>query len=237
MKRFLLAALLSLASIFPAAAQEYYDIDVDLPQYPEMAPVEDSPVYYAPGVDSNYFFYDGLYWDFYNDGWYSSPWYNGPWSFVDPIYVPTYILWVPIRYYRKPSHYWHGWNAHRPPRWGERWGRDWQARHNQVFAGRERPRYGRAPLPDYQRSYNRANYPRVPQQQSQLHTERYGYRPQEHTVQQQYQRRGIGAPPAPQVQQAPQRTESAPANPTARAERREESRGDGRRDGGGRDRR
>jgi len=77
----------------------------------------------------------------------------------------------------------------------------------------------------------------VPQQQSQLHTERYGYRPQEHTVQQQYQRRGSGAVPAPQVQQAPQRTESAPANPTARVERHEESRGDGRRDGGGRDRR
>ena len=236
MKRLLLAALLSLASVFPAAAQEYYDIDVDLPQYPEMVPVEDSPVYYAPGVDSNYFFYDGLYWDYYNDGWYSSPWYNGPWSYVDPIYVPTYILWVPIRYYRKPAHYWRGWNVHRPPRWGERWGRDWHVRHNQVFAGRDRPRYGRAPLPDYQRSYNRSNYPRAPQQQSQLHTERYAYRPQERTVQQQSHHRGIGAAPAPQLQQAPQRVESAPANPTARPERREESRGDGRRDGGGRDR-
>ena len=215
MKRFLLAALLAIASAFPAAAQEYYDIDVDLPQYPEMAPVEDSPVYYAPEVDSNYFFYDGLYWDYCNDGWYSSPWYNGPWSYVDPIYVPTYILWVPIRYYRKPSHHWRGWNAHRPPRWAERWGRDWQARHNQVFRGRERPHYGRAPLPDYQRSYNRANYPRVPQQQ--------------------YQGRGIGAIAAPQVQQAPQRAESTPANPLARPERREESRSGGR-ESGGRDR-
>ena len=236
MKRLLLTVLLSLAAIFPAAAQEYYDIDVDLPQYPEMVPVPDSPVYYAPEVDSNYFFYDGLYWDYYNDGWYSSPWYNGPWSFVDPIYVPTYVLWVPIRFYRRPPHYWRGWNAHRPPRWSERWGRDWQVRHNQVFGGRDRPRYGRAPLPDYQRSYNRANYPRVPQTQSQLHSERYAYRPQEHTVQQQYQRRGIGAVAAPQVQQAPQRSE-APSNPAARAERRDEPRsGGGARDSGGRDR-
>src|SRR5262249_29145432 len=64
MKRILLAALLFLSSIFPVAAQEYYDIDVDLPQYPEMLPVPDSPVYYAPSVDSNYFYYDGQYWDY-----------------------------------------------------------------------------------------------------------------------------------------------------------------------------
>ena len=73
MKRFALAVLLLVASILPAAAQTYYDIDVDLPAYPEMQPVPDSPVYYAPNVDSNYFFYDGLYWDYYNDGWYGNP--------------------------------------------------------------------------------------------------------------------------------------------------------------------
>jgi len=132
MKRLAFAILLFAASIFPAAAQTYYDIDVDLPSYPEMAPLPDSPVYYAPGVDSNYFFYDGLYWDFNNDGWYSSAWYNGPWEFVDPVYVPTYVLWVPIRYYRRPPAYFRGWNAGRPPRWGEHWGRDWQNRHNSI---------------------------------------------------------------------------------------------------------
>ena len=72
MKRALAAAAFVLAAIFPAAAQEYYDIGVDLPQYPEMQPVEDSPVYYAPGVDSNYFYYDGQYWDYSNDAWYTS---------------------------------------------------------------------------------------------------------------------------------------------------------------------
>ena len=111
MKRLALAALLFLASIFPAAAQEYYEIDADLPEYPQMVPVPDSPVYYAPEVDSNYFFYDGLYWDYYNDGWYSSPWYNGPWSLVDPVYVPTYLLWVPVRYYRHVPAYWRGWRT------------------------------------------------------------------------------------------------------------------------------
>jgi hypothetical protein len=225
MKRFFLAVLFLAASVFPAAAQEYHDIDVDLPQYPEMVPVPDSPVYYAPEVDSNYFFYDGLYWDYYNDGWYSSPWYNGPWSFVEPIYVPTYLLWVPIRFYRRAPSYWRGWNAGRAPRWSEHWGRDWQARHNQIFRGPQRPGYARAPLPDYQRSYNRSNYPRAPQAQSQLHAQQYAYRPQERTVQQHYERRGMGNYSAPQVQQAPQRSEPS-GNPAARSEpRREESRG------------
>jgi hypothetical protein len=241
MKRLLAAALLLLAAAFPAAAQEYYDIDVDIPEYPEMQPIPDSPVYYAPMVDSNYFFYDGLYWDYYNDGWYSSPWYNGPWAFVDPIYVPTYVLWVPIRYYRKPPHHWHGWNVHRPPRWSQHWGRDWHRRHNDVYRGNPAGRHARAPLPDYQRSFNRSNYPRAPQQQSRIHAERYPYHPQERTVQHYSERRGMGGGAqrleAPQRIEAPQRTEpqrspESGANPAARGDR-----GAGERGGRDRDRR
>src|SRR5258706_4806998 len=168
MKRLALAVLLYIASIVPALAQTYYDIDVDLPAYPEMQPVPDSPVYYAPGVDSNYFFYDGQYWDYNNDGWYTSNWYNGPWQIVDPIYVPTYVLWVPIRYYRRPPPYFRNWNSGRPPRWAEHWGRDWQNRHNAVYAGRPAASV-RAPLPNYQRQFTRDNYPRGVQQQQQLH--------------------------------------------------------------------
>ena len=195
MKRFALAIVLFAASIFPAAAQNYYDIDVDLPAYPQMQPVPDSPVYYAPGVDSNYFFYDGLYWDFYNDAWYSSAWYNGPWGLVDPIYIPTYLLWVPIRYYRRPPAYFRGWQPGRPPRWGEHWGGDWQRRHNAVFGGgRSGLPLARAPLPQYQRQFTRDNYPRVPQQYS-LHSQNYGYQPRESVVQQHYQSRGITMQP------------------------------------------
>jgi hypothetical protein len=224
MKRLALALLVLAASIFPAAAQEYYDIDVDLPTYPEMVPVPDSPVYYAPNVDSNYFFYDGLYWDYYNDGWYSSAWYNGPWSFVDPIYVPTYILWVPIRFYRRPPAYFRGWHHDRPPRWGQHWGRDWQVRHNAVYSG-QRGTAQRAPLPDYQRQFSRNNYPQAAQQ-SVLHGQQYSYQPREGVVQQHYQSRGM----AVQQQQR--------AAPEVRREesRRDDSRRDeGRRDEGRRD--
>ena len=214
MKRILLAALLFLSSIFPAAAQEYYDIDVDLPQYPEMLPVPDSPVYYSPSVDSNYFFYDGLYWDYYNDRWYASPWYNGPWSYVDPIYIPTYVLWVPIRYYHRHPGHWHGWNTNGPPHWSQHWGGEWQSRHNEQYRGNPRGN-ARAPLPEYQRGYSRANYPRAVQQQNTLHSQHYAYRPQEQVAQQHYDRRGITlAPP-----QAPQRATTA--NPAARGDSRE----------------
>ena len=214
MRKLLAALAILAATAFPAAAQEYYDIDVDLPEYPQMQPVPDSPVYYAPGVDSNYFFYDGLYWDYYGDRWYASPWYNGPWSWVDPVYVPTYVLWVPISYYRKPHHHWASWRRDRPPRWGDHWGRDWQARHNDIYRGRSGGT-ARAPLPDYQRGYNRANYPRQATQQNTLHSQHYAYRPQENVGQRYYDQRGIRA--AQQQQQAPQRTE-APVNPLARPE-------------------
>jgi hypothetical protein len=124
-------------------------------------------VYWAPSVDSNYFYYDGNYWDYYNDTWYSSPWYNGPWAVVDPVYVPTYVLWVPIRYYRRPPIYFRGWSTNRPPRWTERWGREWLARHNTYYSGRASVG-PRAPLPHYQRQYTRENYPRAPQQQLEI---------------------------------------------------------------------
>src|SRR6185369_949240 len=98
-------------------------IGINLPIFPELVPVPGYPVYYAPGVDSNYFFYDGMYWVYQNDSWYASSWYNGPWGFVEPSVVPLYILRVPVRYYRQPPVYFRGWQSNAPPRWGQHWGR------------------------------------------------------------------------------------------------------------------
>jgi hypothetical protein len=39
-------------------------IGINVPLYPEFERVPGYPVYYAPEVDSNYFFYDGMYWVF-----------------------------------------------------------------------------------------------------------------------------------------------------------------------------
>ena len=59
-------------------------IGINLPLYPELVRVPGYPVYYAPRLDSNYFFYDGMYWVYQEDNWYASSWYNGPWGLVDP---------------------------------------------------------------------------------------------------------------------------------------------------------
>ena len=80
----------------PATAQVSIgvSIGINLPVFPELVVVPGYPVYYAPTVTANYFFYDGLYWVFnVEDGqWYSSSWYNGPWVFVEAAFVPQPVL-------------------------------------------------------------------------------------------------------------------------------------------------
>ena len=80
-------------------------IGINLPLYPKLVQVPGYPVYYAPRVDSNYFFYDGMYWVYQRDNWYASSWYNGPWGRVAPEVVPLYVLRIPVRYYRAPPAY------------------------------------------------------------------------------------------------------------------------------------
>src|SRR6185437_9551346 len=77
-------------------------IGINLPVYPELVPVPGYPVYYAPQLDSNYFFYDGMYWVYQEDNWYASSWYNGPWGLVSENVAPLFILRIPVRYYRRP---------------------------------------------------------------------------------------------------------------------------------------
>jgi hypothetical protein len=101
------------------------------------------------------------------------------------VYVPTYVLWVPIRYYHRHPPFFRGWHRDGPPRWAEHWGRGWQDRHNALFA-RNAPSTVRAPLPTYQRQFSRANYPRAPQQQWMLHARNYAYQPRDATARRHY---------------------------------------------------
>lgn len=65
-------------------------IGINLPLYPEFVQVPGYPVYYAPRLDSNYFFYDGMYWVYEGDNWYdANSWYNGSWGLVAPEAVPV----------------------------------------------------------------------------------------------------------------------------------------------------
>jgi len=171
-------------------------IGINLPLYPEFEPVPGYPVYYAPRVAANYFFYDGMYWVYLNDYWYASNWYNGPWWLVEPDVVPLFILRIPVRYYRQPPVYFRGWRSDAPPRWGEHWGRGWEQHRRGWDRWQRSSAPARAPLPLYQRRYSGDRYPRVEQQQT-IHRQHYRYQPRDKSVRQHFQPRGVQRAPAP----------------------------------------
>jgi len=171
-------------------------IGINLPVYPELVPVPGYPVYYAPQVSSNYFFYDGMYWVYQRDNWYASSWYNGPWMLVGPEAIPLFVLRVPVRYYRRPPAYFHGWRSDAPPRWDEHWGNSWEQRRNGWDMWDRSAVPPPAPLPVYQRQYSGNRYPRVEQQQA-LQTQNYRYQPQDAVVRQTYQAQPVQSAPAP----------------------------------------
>jgi hypothetical protein len=186
MRKLIIVLWMVLCSIASAAAQVTVSIGIDLPAYPELVPVPGYPVYFAPRVDANYFFYDGAYWVYEGDNWYRSSWYSGPWQFVGPEAVPLFILRVPVRYYRQPPVYFGGWRSDAPPRWGDHWGNAWEERRRGWDHWNRSVVPAPAPLPVYQRQYSGDRYPRAEQQQI-LQSQNYRYQPRETTGQQRYQ--------------------------------------------------
>jgi len=209
----------------PASAQVSVGIGISLPgvsiginqpAYPQFVRVPNYPVYYAPGVQSNYFFYDGLYWVYQQDNWYSSSWYDGPWYAVGPQYVPAYVLRIPVRYYRNPPPYFSGWQRDAPPRWGEHWGNDWQRQRSGWDRWNRSAAPAPAPLPVYQRQYSGDRYPRVEQQQQALQGRNYRYQPRDAEVRQRYQEQAVppaAAPSRRDQQAAPRQSQPQPGRP------------------------
>ena len=222
MRRAPLALWLLLAATLPAPALAQLSINFSLPGgeiglnlggFPTLQRVPGYPVYYAPGVNSNYFFYDGLYWIYQRDNWYASSWYNGPWALVDPMDVPDYLLRVPVRYYSHAPVYFRGWNSNDAPRWGEHWGNSWQQRRSGWDQWNRKSSPAPAPLPTYQRRYTGNKYPQA-SQQAVLESRNYRYQPQDRVAQQRFQQQRSQAQQAPQRQQQqarPQTQQQAPA--------------------------
>ena len=180
-------------------------IGINVPVYPDLERISGYPVYYAPRLNSNYFFYDGMYWVYDRDNWYASSWYNGPWVLVDSEAVPLFILRIPVRYYREPPAYFRGWDSDAPPRWGDHWGNAWEQRRQGWDNWNRSAVPAPAPLPVYQRQYSGNRYPRAEQQQV-LEREHYRYQPHDTAVQQQFQTQRVQSAPAasPPVRQAAQ---------------------------------
>ena len=191
-------AVPSTAAVSIAIGAPSIDIGIHFGAFPALTVVPGTPVYYGPSVEANFFFYGGLYWVFQDGSWYASSWYDGPWAIVDPEIVPVYVLDVPVRYYRRPPEFFHGWARNERPHWGERWGHDWETHHvawNHV-AKSHLPRP--APVPTYQRRYKGNTYPRAAEQQRSLHTvQNYKYQPREPVVRDHYEQhaRPHGGPP------------------------------------------
>jgi hypothetical protein len=209
MRNGLMVLSILLCSITSAAAQVSVNIGlpglsigINQPVYPELVPVPGYPVYYAPQINSNYFFYDGMFWVYQRDNWYASYWYNGPWELVAPEVVPLFILRIPVRYYRQPPAYFQGWSSDAPPRWGEHWGDAWQQRRRGWDTWNHSSVPPPAPLPVYQRQYSGNRYPPAAQQQV-LQSQNYRYQPQDAVAQQYYQAHGAQSAPASRQQGAP----------------------------------
>jgi hypothetical protein len=83
---------------------------------PQLVVVTGTPVYYAPAVSFNYFFYSGRYYVFHDGAWFYAAAFNGPWTFVALERVPRPILAVPVAYYRIPPGHW---KKDGPPPWAE----------------------------------------------------------------------------------------------------------------------
>lgn len=201
MRYLILVLCVLLGAATPAAAQVSIgigisspglSIGINVPAYPRLVRVPGYPVYYAPGLSANFFFYDGMYWVFEDDRWYASSWYNGPWALVDPYAVPLYILRIPVRYYRRPPAYFHDWHRDAPPRWGEHWGREWQERHRDWDRWDRHAAPRPAPLPRYQRQYSGERYPRAEERRREIETRSYRYQPRDPAVRQHYEERGRG---------------------------------------------
>ena len=181
--RNLLIVLWALYSVPSYADQMNMSIGIDLQEYPELVLVPDSPVYYAPQLQANYFFYDGEYWVYQNDTWYESSWYDGPWWQVDPEDVPDFVLRVPVRFYLMAPTFFFSWWSEGPPHWGEHWGHDWEQHRRGWDKWDHHVHPLPAPLPLYQRHYTGDRYPRHADQQHELQRKHYNFQPHDPIVQ------------------------------------------------------
>jgi hypothetical protein len=209
----LVPAISAPAQVSLSIGLPHLNIGINVPTVPQLVPVPDSPAYYAPGMNANYFFYDGMYWVFKDDNWYASSWYNGPWAAVHPEAVPLFVLRIPVGYYRRPPAYFQGWRREGPPRWDEHWGADWSRRRVGWNQWDRHAAPAPAPPPAYQRDYRRGQYP-TPERQPVIHSENYHYQPQEPVVREHYANQAehsrSAPPPGRPVERPMERPEEGP---------------------------
>lgn len=188
MRKLLLALALALGALAApsalVAAETHVSISINVPAYPTLVRVPNYPVYYAPRVRANYFFYDGLYWVFDRGDWYYSDWYNGPWYRIARYEVPVALLHVPVRYYRAAPPEFRVYRVDYAPSWDVYWGPSWVERRGD-WRSRSFVSVPLAPLPTYQRQYTGTRYPTLTEQ-AVLQTRNYRYTPREQAARERF---------------------------------------------------
>lgn len=200
--RYIIIALSLLAGAVPPAPAESghrpiisdVSIGIHLGYFPDMVLVPGHPVYYAPQVRANYFFYDGYYWLYHHDRWHVSDWYDGPWEVLEPDEVPLAVLRVPVRYYLAPPVYFLSWSIAIAPLWHVHWGPRWTRYHAGWDRHDHRVVHVPAPLPRYQRLYAGSHYPRG-EDRHRIREAHYRYRPHDADVRRHEPRRFAGDTP------------------------------------------
>jgi hypothetical protein len=111
------------AMLVPAASVKAADVKINiglgvppivLTAPPQLVVVPGTPVYYAPDVSANLFFYKRRYYTVANGVWAMAPAYNGPWAVIETGQVPTPVVAVPVQYYKIPPGQL---KKHGPPPW------------------------------------------------------------------------------------------------------------------------
>jgi hypothetical protein len=106
---FILAA--AVAMLFLGASARASDVKINiglgvppivLTAPPQLVVVPGTPVFYAPDVSANLFFYKGRYYTVANGVWSRAPAYNGPWAVIQIGQVPAPVVAVPVEYYKIP---------------------------------------------------------------------------------------------------------------------------------------
>lgn len=125
-----LAALAAgLAAAAPGLADVQIGINIGVPpappvvvaEPPRLTAVPGLPVYWAPSLPYNFFYFSGRYYTYTEDAWFWSASVHGPWGAISVGRVPRPVLAVPVAYYKVPPGHWkklHGF--HGPPPWAGR---------------------------------------------------------------------------------------------------------------------
>ena len=107
------------SGVAAAGADVKIDIGIGVPPIvlttpPSLVVVPGTPVYYAPDVSANVFFYKGRYYTVANGVWSMAPAYGGPWAVIQIGQVPAPVVAVPVEYYKIPPGQL---KKHGPPPW------------------------------------------------------------------------------------------------------------------------